>query len=174
MGMTPEELARRFADAHGYGTRRAREAVAFVVAGSRSPMETVVVLLFTLPVEVGGCGLPAPRLNTTIEIPASLQLALGKPYLVVDLCWEEFGIILEYESYLFHRTRQQIDSDSARNEGLRDLGWMVRSVTEGMLADPQMRRELVEKVAARAGVCLPEDEGYWLRQEALVQELLSL
>lgn len=172
--MTPDELVRRFADARGYGTRRAREAVAFVVTDSRSPMETVVVLLFTLPVEVGGCGLPAPRLNAVVEIPASLQLALGKPYLVVDLCWEELGIILEYESYLFHRTRQQIDSDSARNEGLRDLGWMVRSVTEGMLADPQMRRELVERVAARAGIRLPRDEGYWLRQEALVRELLTL
>lgn len=172
--MTPEELARRFADARGYGTRRAREAIAFVVAGSRSPMETVVLLLFTLPVGAGGCGLPAPRLNATIEIPASLQMALGKPYLVVDLSWEEFGVILEYESYLFHRTRRQIDSDSARNEGLRDLGWMVRSVTEGMLADPRMRRELVEKVSSRAGATLPAEEGYWLRQEALVQELLSL
>ena len=101
-------------------------------------------------------------------------MALGKPYLVVDLSWEEFGVILEYESYLFHRTRQQIDSDSARTEGLRDLGWMVRSVTEGMLADPRMRRELVEKVSSRAGATLPAEEGYWLRQEALVQELLSL
>ena len=51
---------------------------------------------------------------------------------------------------------------------------MVRSVTEGMLADPQMRRELVERVAARAGIRLPTDEGYWLRQEALVRELLTL
>lgn len=51
---TPEELRDHFAGTHGYGAKRARAALRHVVAGSRSPMETVVVLLFTLPVKLGG------------------------------------------------------------------------------------------------------------------------
>lgn len=168
------QLVEHFRDSHGYGARRAREALAFVLDGSRSPMETVVFLLFTLPVECGGCGLPRPHLNFRIEIPPSLQAALGKPYLVVDLCWPEWGIILEYDSYLWHRANPQVDADSARNEGLRDLGWMVRSLTAGMLANDSVLDELVARVMARAGRELPDDEAFRLRQHALVRELLNL
>ena len=169
-----DELVARFEDEHGYGARRAREALAYVVEGSRSPMETVVVLLFTLPVELGGCGLPRPVLNCRIEIPPSLQLALGKPYLTVDLCWPEWRIILEYDSYLWHGGREQQDADNPRNEGLRDLGWMVRSVTAGMLGNDGVLAELVSKVMARAGRAVPDDEEFRLRQHALVRELLAL
>lgn len=171
---TPGELIEHFATNHGYGARRVREALPFVVDGSRSPMETVVVLLFTLPVEFGGCGLPRPALNCRVEIPTSLQAALGKPYLTVDLCWAEWGIILEYDSYLWHRSKAKIDDDSARNEGLRDCGWMVRSVTAGMLANDAVLDELVRKVMERAGRQVPDDDEFRLRQHALVRELLAL
>lgn len=169
-----DELMTHFTTEHGYGARRAREALAYVVEGSRSPMETIVVLLFTLPVELGGCGMPRPVLNCRIEIPPSLQLALGKPYLTVDLCWPEWRIILEYDSYLWHGGREQQDADNPRNEGLRDLGWMVRSVTSGMLGNDNVLDELVSKVMSRAGRTIPSDEAFRLRQHALVRELLSL
>ena len=54
------------------------------------------------------------------------------------------------------------------------MGWMVRSVTAGMLANDQMLDELVRKVATRAGRQLPDDDAYRLRQRALVRELLAL
>lgn len=54
------------------------------------------------------------------------------------------------------------------------MGWMVRSVTAGMLANDQMLDELVRKVATRAGHQLPDDDAYRLRQRALVRELLAL
>lgn len=172
--VTAAELTDLFADNHGYGARRAREALAYVVDGSRSPMETVLVLFLILPVELGGCGLPRPLLNARVEIPPSLQRALGKPYLVVDLCWPELGIIFEYDSYEFHSTPSQVDSDAVRNEGLRDLGWMVRSITFGMLKREAMRTELVDKVMAKAGCSLPGDPGFrWLQGE-LVSQLMQI
>ena len=169
---TPDALREYFASTHGYGAKRAREALRYVVAGSRSPMETVVVLLFTLPQEVGGCGLPLPRLNVRIEIPSDLQEAIGKPYVVVDLCWLEQRVILEYDSYRWHTTPRSVDADSTRNEGLRDLGWMVRSVTAGMLTNDAMRRHLVSKVMGRFGKELPADAGFDYLQSELVRELL--
>ena len=168
----PERLRAHFEEVRGYGSARVREALDLVLPGSRSPMETVVVLLFTLPVELGGCGLPAPRINYRLEIPPELQVALGKPYVTVDLCWPEVLVILEYDSYRWHSSREAVDSDASRNEGLRDEGWMVRSVTRGMLADPGMRAQLVGRVMERFGRRLPTDEGYLLRQQALVEELL--
>ena len=171
---TVPQLAEHFRDSHGYGARRAREALEFVVEGSRSPMETAVALLFTLPPRLGGCGLPAPILNCRIEIPPALQAALGKPYLRVDLCWPEWGIIFEYESYLWHRSKSQIDADNARNEGLRDLGWMVRSITAGMLANDAALGELVRQVMHRAGRLVPSDDAFALRQRGLVRDLLAM
>ena len=169
---TPDELRATLAENHSYGVRHARAALGHAVVGSRSPMETVVVLLFTLPVELGGCGLPAPRLNARIEITPALQAALGKPYVVVDLCWDGQRIILEYDSYFWHSSACAVDSDSTRNEGLRDQGWMVRSVTAGMLANDAMRRHLVTKVMERFGRRLPADEQFERRQHDLVQTLL--
>lgn len=168
------QLVEHFAGSHGYGARRAREALEFVVEGSRSPMETAVALLFTLPVELGGCGLPRPALNFRVEISSALRSALGKPYLVVDLCWPEWGIILEYQSYLWHRSKGKVDDDSAREEGLRDMGWMVRSVTAGMLLNDAVLGELVRKVMDRAGRRAPLGDLFVQRQHVLVRELLSM
>lgn len=170
---TPVELEAHFEQNHGYGARRVREALRHVMAGSRSPMETVVVLLFTLPVELGGCALPTPALNVRLEIPPDLQRAIMKPYVVVDLCWHDQRIILEYDSYLWHSSAPAVDSDSTRNEGLRDQGWMVRSVTAGMLANDNMRRHLVARVTERFGVRLPADQGFEALQHDLVEELLA-
>lgn len=168
-----DDLRGHFEHEHGYGARRARQALAHVVPGSRSPMETVVVLLFTLPVSLGGCGLPAPALNVRLEIPPDLQAALNKPYVVVDLCWFDQRIILEYDSYIWHSSARAVDSDSTRNEGLRDLGWMVRSVTAGMLANDAMRRQLVSKVMERFGMQLPPGAAFDRLQGDLVRTLLS-
>ena len=169
---TPEGLLVHFENEHGFGARRAREALAYVQAGSRSPMETVLVLLFVLPIDVGGCGLPAPKINLRLDIPPSLQAAIGVPYVTVDLCWPERGIILEYDSYLFHSNQRKVDGDASRNEGLRDLGWMVRSVTAGMLTNDAARWQLVSRVTERFGRSLPSDEAFRLKQRALVDELM--
>ena len=167
------DLQDHFARIHSYGARRAREALACAIAGSRSPMETVVVLFFTLPTNLGGCGLPAPLLNVRLEIPRELREAIRKPYVVVDLCWPEQRIILEYDSYLWHSSAAAVDSDSTRNEGLRDQGWMVRSITAGMLANDAMRRHLVSRVTERFGVALPHDQAFDQLQHDLIHELLS-
>lgn len=172
--MTIPELKAHFASEHGYGARRVREAVERAVPGSRSPMETAVVLLFTLPVRLGGCGLPPPRLNARVEISPELRAALGRPYLVVDLCWEEQRIILEYDSYSWHLPPRAFDGTQSRNEGLRDEGWMVRSVTAGILADDRLRRLLMSRVMRRFGRELPGDRAFELRQRGLVRDLLAV
>ena len=169
-----DELRSRFARERGYGARRVREALELATPGSRSPMETVVVLFFTLPVELGGCGLPPPQVNVRLEIPCDLRAAIGRPYVVVDLCWPDQRIILEYDSYTWHLAPRAFDGTQSRNEGLRDEGWMVRTVTSGILADPRLRQLLVSRVMRRFGLEPPDDEAWLLRQELLVRDLLGI
>lgn len=171
---TPEALGEHFARERGYGSGRVREALPYVLLGCRSPMETVVVLFFTLPEALGGCGLPAPLLNVRVDIPPDLQRALGVPYLVVDLCWPDQGVILEYDSYTWHLSPRAFDGTQSRNEGLRDEGWMVRTVTAGILASDSLRELLVSRVTRRFGRRLPNDEAFRLRQRRLVDELLAV
>lgn len=163
-----------FGEAHDYGARRVREALRFAAEGSRSPMETAVVLFFTQPVELGGCGLPMPQVNVRVEISPDLRGALGKPYLVVDLCWHDQMIIFEYDSYSWHLSPREFDGTQSRNEGLRDEGWMVRSVTAGILLDPNLRRLLVSRVLRRFGRPFPEDFGFEQKQQELVRELIDV
>ena len=158
----------------GFHERPPLASLEDALPGSRSPMETVVVLFFTLPVELGGCGLPAPQINVRVEIPFDLRAALGRPYLVVDLCWEDQRIILEYDSYTWHLAPRAFDGTQSRNEGLRDEGWMVRTVTSGILSDPRLRQLLVSRVMRRFGLEPPDDEAWLLRQELLVRDLLGI
>lgn len=167
------ELRSRIEKDGGYGAGKALQALDYVVAGARSPMEAALVLLFVLPQEVGGCGLPLPEVNLRIEISPQLQAALGKAYLVADICWPAWRIILEYDSALFHDGARETAYTRSRNEGLADEGWMVRSVSAGLLADDALRRNLVEKVMARAGRELPGSWAYDALQHDLVQRLLS-
>lgn len=169
---TVASLTSRFSAEHGYGANRVRQALAYAVEGARSPMESALALLFSLPVEEGGCGLPVPEMNLRIEISPGLQVALGKSYLVADVCWPDLRTILEYDSDLFHEGRHEKALTRARNEGLADEGWMVRSVTASLLLDDGLRRNLVQKVAGRAGVELPEGWAYDCLQHDLVRELL--
>lgn len=169
----PDDLLAHFEETHSYGAKQARRALACVVPGSRSPMETVVVLFFTLPIGVGGCGLPAPLLNVRLEIPPDLRAAIKRPYVVVDLCWLDQRVILEYDSYRWHTTPAAMDSDSTRNEGLRDEGWMVRSVTAGILKNDAMRRLLVSRVMGRFGRKPPSGPAFDRLQADLVRDLLS-
>lgn len=168
-----DELRAHFEETHSYGAKQARRALSHVTVGSRSPMETVVVLFFTLPLKMGGCGLPAPLLNVRLEIPPDLRAAIKRPYVVVDLCWLDQRVILEYDSYRWHSTPAAVDSDSTRNEGLRDEGWMVRSVTSGILKNDAMRRLLVSRVMGRFGRKPPSGPAFDRLQADLVRDLLS-
>ena len=62
--MTPESLRRAMDGREGmHGIKRVRVALRYLLPGSGSPMETVLVLVLILPPRLGGYGFPAPELN---------------------------------------------------------------------------------------------------------------
>jgi very-short-patch-repair endonuclease len=69
--------------------------------------------------------LPCPRTNVIIE---------GE---LVDCAWPEHRLIVEIDSYTYHRTRRSFEADRERDAKLQRRGWRVLRITDRRLhADP--------------------------------------
>lgn len=139
------------------GVMRARQAVGYAFDGSASPMETGLVLMLTLPPELGGYGLPRPRLNERVpEVLESLPLSSQRE-IIVDLFWPEARLVLEYDGREFHEGRgaAKITADSERKNTLAALGYAVLSATSGQVTRMGHLDLLARQIAHLLGVELP-------------------
>lgn len=168
--MTKEELAEYLEGAKGcYGCRNAIRFLPYVMERSRSPMETVMVLALTLPAREGGFGLPRPELNVTIK-PRPDEFALSqRSQYEVDACWERQRLVLEYNSYSDHLSRESLDRDAMKGNSLRSLGWKVLVVTRAQLEGDALT-VLAYQVARGLGVKRPHPKAE--ERDRLLDELL--
>ena len=67
------------------GVCPARKALSYAVKGFRSPAETSLALLLTLPARLGGYGLPTCVANHRIDLTESWERYLRTPYLPAGL-----------------------------------------------------------------------------------------
>lgn len=132
--MTKAELVDYLKGAKGcYGCRNALRFLPYVLERSRSPVETAMVLVLTIPSREGGFGLPRPELNMTIR-PRPNEFSLSqRSHYEVDACWERQRLVLEYNSYSDHLSREALDRDAMKANSLRSLGWKVLVVTRAQL-----------------------------------------
>lgn len=115
------------------GIVRAREALRLVRQRVDSPMETRVRLLLVR------AGLPCPEVG--LDVVDETGAWTARP----DLSYPELRIAIEYDGD-HHRTDQkQWRRDRHRDEGMRDLGWIVVTLT----ADDVLRHpaRTVERIA---------------------------
>lgn len=153
----PSELKAYLDGAAGaYGSAKAREAARLCLAGSRSPMETVLALILLLPAQMGGAGFPPEAcLNYRIDAPwGSFQT--GRRYYLADLCWPEQRVICEYNGLDYHADRASYGRDVTRNEELRDLGWDVHVATAATFSSLQVREGFLARVAESLGIDAPD------------------
>jgi very-short-patch-repair endonuclease len=55
----------------------------------------------------------------------------------VDCAWPEHRLIVEIDSYTYHRTRRSFEADRERDAKLQRRGWRVLRITDRRLhADP--------------------------------------
>lgn len=147
---------------------RARRALDLISGESASPMETGLFLMLTLPVEMGGLGLPRPVLNKTIPVQ------LDGKNLTPDLLWQDRKLIIEYESSEFHagRGRDKTDHDTMRANALRAAGYRVFEATPGIVCRLSRIEILAEQSAHALGVPLPNANACQRRlRERLHREL---
>ena len=151
-------------------TPRARRALALAANGSASPVETSLYLMLTLPVEMGGFGLPRPELNVPVDV------RLGDENLSPDLLWRDARLVVEYNSSEFHAGQgaDKTDHDIMRANALVAAGFSVLEATPGIVGQLSRTTVLAQQVASLLGIALrtPSDEQRRFR-EKLHRELFS-
>jgi len=110
---------------HLHGVRRARRAMALVVPGSESPMETLVRLMLVF------ARLPCPEPNVWIVDHDGRRVAR------VDLLYAPYQVIVEYDGWQHERSSAQRQRDRERREVLEALGYRLIVITDADLRTPR-------------------------------------
>lgn len=139
------------------GTAKARRVLRFVRDGSRSPMETVTVVLLCLPARLGGYGLPYPVINAVIPVSQKDRPFVKKSYYECDLYWPEAKFAIEYDSNLHHTGATRIAEDASRRVDLAYLGIEVATLTQQQTYDLREMDRIARLLAKRLGRRLREE-----------------
>jgi len=155
------------------GQRNASRAVKYIDDGSASPMETILIMLLSLPQNLGGYGLSAPELNFRIDLGKIARKGSQKSYYVCDLYWPESKLAVEYDSDKFHTGADHIAKDSMKRADLAAQGITVLTVTSRQIRNVFELDGFAKLVAAKLGIQLryrnPEfpEAQYGLRKQLL-------
>ena len=138
------------------GQKKASRALRYIADGSGSPMETIMIMLLTLPYKLGGYGLTMPGLNKRIEPKNKIKGGADKdrsrnPNYKCDLFWPKAKLAIEYDSDFYHTGADRIASDSKKRFDLMALGITVVSVTSRQLRSKGEFENIARLVARKLG-----------------------
>jgi len=151
------------------GRKRALQASQFIADNSASPMETVLVMLLSLPNRLGGYHLPKPELNAHVVPAKSARHLTRKAYYSLDLFWPDVNVTAEYDSDMFHTGAERIAKDSKRRNDLASIGIEVITITSQQIRNPMEFEKSVKQLASSMGKRLRnnEDTGFLKAQRDL-------
>ena len=148
------------------GVRTLRFVCRFVLPRSRSPRESALAIILTLPHSFGGYALPVPWLNAAVSLSDTAASIWGSSGCEVDGCWPEAKVAYEYQSNEFHEAR--IDRDSIKRLALEADGWRVISITNAQLKKEKQMDVVAAQIAKELGIRLnPRGKGYRVAQRKL-------
>lgn len=126
--------------------------------GSASPMETALALMLTMPVALGGFGLPKPRLNVRVDVANQVGALSDRDELTPDMLWERERVVLEYDSVAFHADAgaHRLAEDAVRSNILTAMGYRVLRVTPENVRSLVRLELLARQLACCLGVSLEE------------------
>jgi len=150
------------------GRKKSAAALRYIVDGSASPMETVMVMRLTLPYGLGGYSLPVPILNHPIYLPGRT-----KPLYIADECWPSEKLILEYNSKEFHASSpEQVARDEIRRNALTAMGYQVIVITNEHMRNTVLLDRTVIEVSRILGKRQVYPNGFAQRQARLRRQLM--
>jgi hypothetical protein len=120
------------------GTARASGLLPLVTGRADSPPESWLKLL------VVQAGFPQPTDQFAVTD------ALDHVRYLLDLCWPQLRIALEYDGYAAHEYRQ--DSDARRDLDLQRRGWIVIRATAEDLREPTALLQRLDEAFRARGV----------------------
>ena len=138
--------------------KRACEVSQLALNKSASPMETAVALMLTLPVHMGGFGIPQPKLNTPTDVSSGWETLSDRDEVKADMLWEEQRVAAEYDSYEFHGRLgpRRLTQDAIRSNILTARGYSVFRITFGVVSSLAGMSLLARQIAHALGIELVE------------------
>ncbi|MEY8561710.1 DUF559 domain-containing protein [Eggerthellaceae bacterium 3-80] len=114
-----------------------RQLVRYLHNDSRSPMESALATILSLPIKRGGQGFPPMQLNARLSVPKEAYPLVNSRYLLADLLWEEQRVIVEYDGILDHTGAERITQDAGRRIVLESMGFTVMTLTKKQVCNWQ-------------------------------------
>lgn len=176
--MTVSDL-RSFAedDSGRFIAGRLRKVADIAFDNSASPRETALALMLTMPPELGGFGLPKPRLNVPVDVSEVRGSLADRDAVTPDMLWAEQRVALEYDSAEFHgqSTTRRLAEDALRSNILTAMGYAVLRVTPGSVVTLAQIERLARQVACCLGVTLqrPTEMQEVRRRKAFAELMVS-
>lgn len=155
---------------------RSAEVAGLFYERSASPMETALALMLTLPVNVGGLGLPRTELNAAVDVSAWRGTLSDRDTVTPDMLWRSQHVAIEYDSAEFHESTGagQLEKDARRSNILATCGYHVLRVTPGVVRTVHDVELLGRQVAYLLGVELVQPSDIqMLRRTRLFSMLMS-
>ena len=170
--LTPDRLADYLAACKGSAAKQLRRLCPFLSENLRSPMECIMLAMFSLPFSYGGFACGSFKTDHKIEFNDRAQAISGMPYAVCDAYQEAARFDLEYNGEQGHSSRGGRIHDEKRNTGLASMGIEVATVNNEMLCDMEAMEALAWRIHQRMGKRYQNRvEACRKRQDALLNTL---
>ena len=106
--LTPDRLADYLAACKGSAAKQLRRLCPFLSENLRSPMECIMLAMFSLPFSYGGFACGPFKTDCKIEFDDRAQAISGMPHAVCDAYQEAARFDLEYNGELGHSSRRDV------------------------------------------------------------------
>ena len=144
----------------------------WAVDDSASPMETIVVMLLSVPYRHGGYGIERPVLNVPLDHDGNVAPAGTPGTRKPDIAWPAHKLALEYNGRDYHHGIDDYARDSDRRDELEHLGYRVIPVSAEKLYDVRRFHELAMEVAHVTGKKLQLPNGFAEKRDLLRSQIL--
>ncbi|MGI6033885.1 MAG: hypothetical protein ACOX69_10750 [Coriobacteriales bacterium] len=155
------------------GIKKARKAASHVLPNSRSPMESRLAAVLTIPQVHGGFGLPKPELNPKIETNPDFQKSGISEPRFCDVFYRKISLDIEYNGKQ-HEQGSAPERDLQRERDLLRAGISVVSLSEKSLVNPMEMARLARSIRKRLGMRhRPESDRTFKKRNQLFRTLFS-
>lgn len=164
------------------GTKKAREALRWVLDNANSPREGALGSIQCMPPRIGGLGYPRPTLNERVDVPRNKRHLTRSDHYLPDIFWLAFLLDLEYDSDEWHLTPRRVRYDKGRLNDIQALDIHVMPVTTDMIDHfdkfELLERQIGEHMAHTLGepmrrhLALLRQQRYVTRRRQLLLEML--
>lgn len=147
--LTPDRLTDYLSACKGTAAKQLQRLCPYLSENLRSPMECIMLALFSLPFSYGGFACGPFKTDYKIEFDDRAQAISGMPHAVCDAYQEAARFDLEYNGELGHSSRRGRIHDEKRNTGLITMGIEVATVNNEMLCDMEAMEALAWRMHQR-------------------------